>query len=389
VNEQVRVSVVVPVFNTVPYLPACLDSILTQSVRDIEVLCVDDGSTDGSLAVLHDRARRDPRVVVLEQRDGKTGPGSARNLAIDRARGEFVACIDSDDHIHPDMFRLMLAEADRDRTDVVICRIAKFSDSGAKEKFARDTYDRNIPPELDGTAFTWRDLDDVFSLRFASCNKLYRRDFLDRHGIRYAEGIFYEDMIFTFRSLLLAPRLRFVREDLYFNRRQREGATTFVQSDRVIGALTAMDQVEELLQSDEELRGLLQRFVAFKFTKLTEYLHKNDPEHMPPFYEALQRFAADPRLDDNPYLSEDDQQKREMLLSCELTRFLVWEIWDVKTKNARLRRERAALRARNRRLRSRKIFRIERKIRELQQRVKQRLRPAADEDPHGGPVPLS
>jgi glycosyltransferase involved in cell wall biosynthesis len=375
VNEQVRVSVVVPVYNTVQYLPACLDSILGQSVRDLEVLCVDDGSTDGSLELLQRYAERDPRVVVLEQHDGKTGPGSARNLAIDRARGEYVAFIDSDDYVHPDMLRLMLAEGSHDRTDVVICRIEKFSDSGVGEKFARDTYDRNIPAELDGTAFTWREIVDVFSLRFASCNKLYRRAFLDEHRIRYAEGIFYEDMIFTFRSLLLAERLRFVRQDLYFNRRQREGATTFVQSDRVIGALTAMDQVEELLESSDELRALLPRFVAFKFSKLTDYLHKNDSEHMPPFYAALQKFAADPRLDANPFVTEEEQQKREMLLSCELTRFLVWEIWDVKTKNARLRRERAALRARNRRLRSRKILRVERKIRSVQQRIVQRLRP--------------
>jgi glycosyltransferase involved in cell wall biosynthesis len=380
VNEPVSVSVVVPVYNTVEYLPECLDSILGQTLTDIEVLCIDDGSTDGSFELLGRYAERDPRVVVLRQLDGKTGPGSARNLAIDRARGEYVACIDSDDHVHPDMLRRMLDEARRDGTDVVICRIAKFSDSGVQEKFARDTYDKNIPPELDGTAFTWRDFDDVFSLRFASCNKLYRRAFLDERGVRYAEGIFYEDMIFTFRALLQAERLRFVREDLYFNRRQREGATTFVQSDRVIGALTAMDQVEELLRSDAELTPLLPRFVAFKFAKLTEYLHKNDDEHMPRFYAALQAFAADPRLDDNPFLTEEEQEKRQVLLECELTRFLVWEIWDVKTKNARLRRERAALRARNRRLRSRKIFRIERKLRSVQQRLTPGGRSGSDDD---------
>jgi hypothetical protein len=218
---------------------------------------------------------------------------------------------------------------------------------------------------LDGRSFTWRDLEDVFALRFASCNKLYRKAFLDGRGIRYADDRFYEDMVFTYRCLFEAERLRLVRRELYLNRRQREEATTYEQGSRAVDAVAALEELATFLRSDPALRPLGGRFAAFRFQRLRGYLHKNDAQHMPPFYEALQAVARDPALIENPYLGAEAEAARVDLLRMDLQEFLIRELWLARTSEAKFRRRWEQARVHNARLkgridRSRLLFREER-----------------------------
>ena len=111
------ISVILPVYNAAAYLPACLDSVLAQTHRDIEVIVVDDGSTDGSGDVCDDYACRDARVTVLHQPNG--GPSAARNRALEEARGEYVAFIDSDDVVHHRYLEVLLATLEQQHADIV------------------------------------------------------------------------------------------------------------------------------------------------------------------------------------------------------------------------------------------------------------------------------
>jgi hypothetical protein len=366
-DGHVDISIIVPVYNTEKYLVECLDSLAAQSFTRFEVLCVDDNSTDGSLELLRTYARRDQRFTVLQQEEGRAGPGSARNLALSRASGRYVAFVDSDDHVDPDFLRVLHDVAEPTGADIVMCTISKFSDEGSNEKYGDCTYDLHIPPELDDRAFTWRELEDPFRLRFIAWNKLYRRTFVEEHGIRFSEGIFFEDMLFTFRALFLAEHLRFVRRPLIQNRRQRQGATTYEQSDRMVGALTAFEQVELFLSSHAQFHDILPRFAAFRFGKMTEYLHRNDAAHMPQFWKALQDYAEEPVLDDNPHLSERQTQVREVIRTSDLFGFLAWEIWATKVRHAKVRRQRNRLKAQNELLRQRLEATRARLEQELQQ----------------------
>ena len=111
------ISVILPVYNAAAYLPACLDSVLAQSYRDIEVIVVDDGSTDGSGDVCDDYACRDARIIVLRQPNG--GPSAARNRALEEARGEYVAFIDSDDVVHHQYLEVLLTTLEQHQADIV------------------------------------------------------------------------------------------------------------------------------------------------------------------------------------------------------------------------------------------------------------------------------
>ena len=102
---QSVISVIIPVYNVEQYLPRCLDSVLSNTYRNLEIICVDDGSTDGSAAILQDYAKKDSRIVVITKENG--GVSSARNAGLDRMTGEFVTFIDSDDFVHPQYVELL------------------------------------------------------------------------------------------------------------------------------------------------------------------------------------------------------------------------------------------------------------------------------------------
>ena len=114
-----EISVIIPVFNTEQYLDRCLDSILGQDLEDLEVICVDDVSTDGSAALIQRRARKDSRLRYIRQ-EVNAGPGQARNRGIDAATGRYVYFLDSDDWIEPDLLSRMLRMADETGRDVII-----------------------------------------------------------------------------------------------------------------------------------------------------------------------------------------------------------------------------------------------------------------------------
>ena len=119
-----KVSVIIPVYNVAPYLRQKLDSVLGQTLRDIEVICVDDGSDDGCAKILEEYAQKDPRVCVLSQENA--GAGAARNLGLAHASGEFLSFLDSDDFFEPTMLEKMVALAQEDNDDFVVCQSAQF-----------------------------------------------------------------------------------------------------------------------------------------------------------------------------------------------------------------------------------------------------------------------
>lgn len=197
-----KVSVVIPVYNTERYLARCLESVLGQTERDLEIICVDDGSTDGSPEVLAQLARRDPRVRVLRQENKRQG--AARNAGLAVALGDYVMFVDSDDWIPPDAVAKFLAVAEASGAPVVA--------SGDYLK------DRRPEPSPQPARWTLKrsPLEDMIAdrkLRSTVCNKLYRREALAER--RFLEGIFYEDWPFLVDVFARIGGFALIAEPLY------------------------------------------------------------------------------------------------------------------------------------------------------------------------------
>lgn len=200
------ISVIIPVYNVEEYLPRCLDSILRQTYRELEIICVNDGSPDGCLSILESYAREDPRIKVIDQEN--QGVSAARNKGLKAAMGELIAFIDSDDWIHSRYFELLTDCLARTGADVVFCEAVKVYD------------DEKPEPPLTGAAFRQISLTEAFSLwtvRHCSTARLYRRECLCGRG--FAEEIsFGEDTMFNLDVLchITDPKLYYITEALYY-----------------------------------------------------------------------------------------------------------------------------------------------------------------------------
>ena len=197
------VSIVVPVYNTAEYLPACLDSILAQSFTDFELILVDDGSTDDSLRICEAYAFRDARIRVFHQQNA--GVSAARNLGVEQAQGDWLCYVDSDDVVLPAYLQDMLEAADAE--DCLV--MGNISDSRMKGLITSDVV-------LEGEAMVRYMLSHNILNLSGPVAKLYNRATLVRYGIRFPQDIHYgEDLLYFLQYLNHIGRVAFRQSELY------------------------------------------------------------------------------------------------------------------------------------------------------------------------------
>lgn len=198
------ISVIVPVYKAEAFIARCVDSILSQTLPEFEMILVDDGSPDGSGAICDEYARRDGRVRVIHRENG--GAAAARNTGLDFASGDWIAFIDSDDIAHPDYLRFLHEAVVNNHADVAACRYKSFSDEyeltcgEAFYKLSPDTPESYWVGDRTGATVPW--------------GKLYERSLFE--GVRFPEGRIGEDEFVTYKILFGCRKLVVVDSPLYF-----------------------------------------------------------------------------------------------------------------------------------------------------------------------------
>jgi glycosyltransferase involved in cell wall biosynthesis len=214
-----KISVIVPVYRTRPYLERCLRSIMAQTLRDIEIVCVDDASPDGSAELVARLAAEDPRIRLIRH-DRNRGLGPARNSGIEVARGEFIAGVDSDDHIAPDMMERLWQGGDGGVADIVACGVAMVKEDGSPNDDADGPGFELRPARhvaADGQSFATDGRTDIFSLLApAFYLKIWRRSLFMDTGIRFPDTTYAEDLGTTPRLVAVAREIRTIPGRPYF-----------------------------------------------------------------------------------------------------------------------------------------------------------------------------
>lgn len=211
-------SIIIPVYNCAAYLSEALDSALGQTLESIEVIVVDDGSTDSTPNILRHYTSQDARLQAYTTENH--GQGHARNLALERARGSFVLFLDADDTLDLQAADIAANRALQDDSDFVA-----FSYGWNK---GEGIYKLHEPePYFDQPTLTTRaDINTMLDCKaYFSVTRLYRREFLERHAIRYAEGYLYEDNPFILSTILNAERVSTINRDLYRVRTNQDSST--------------------------------------------------------------------------------------------------------------------------------------------------------------------
>lgn len=234
------VSVVVPVYDVERWLPQCLQSLADQTLDDLEVIVVNDGSPDGSQAIIDDFVERHPvRFTAYVKPNG--GLADARNFGLERARGDYVGFVDSDDFVHPDMFRALHAAATEQDADVVVSPPTYVYERGERpRRLARtDVFGRAVAdaPAILDVSRSW------------AWNKLYRRALWTSHGFRFPPGQWFEDSAVVYNVLLAANRVAAVDAPYYHYRRRRTGAISTTYDPRMLDVLASCRSMVDYFRS--------------------------------------------------------------------------------------------------------------------------------------------
>lgn len=237
------VSVIVPVYNVAPYLREALDSVVNQTYKDLEIIIVDDGSTDGSADICEEYADSDARIKLIKQPN--KGLSGARNTGLEIATGDLVAFVDSDDSISPLFVELLVSAMISSDSPIGVCRCSIIYASGSMNGVAASSVFPTISKGVYERADALRLLvEETMSVNV--CNKLFRRELFS--DVRFAEGHVYEDAYPCFKLFDKAERVVLVDESLYNYRRRPDSITASVSMDNINDCLLAHNCVSDLIR---------------------------------------------------------------------------------------------------------------------------------------------
>lgn len=266
-----KVSVIIPMYKVEDYLRECLDSVVNQTLKDIEVLCVDDGSPDRSAEIAAEYVEKYSNFKLICKENG--GLSSARNAGLDIATGEYVVFLDSDDYIDVNMLKSLYQTASEDCIDVVYFNTAlvyENKEAREKHKDLEEYYSRtnDYSGVCTGQTMFARMRKDRKYLP-SVCLQIYRRDFLNEHHFRFYPGILHEDNLFTFQCIMTAQKVNYQPDQFYFRRVHDDSITTSSKTIRhVEGYIVSYYEALSFLhgiQLQEDAASLIGDFLYYSF----------------------------------------------------------------------------------------------------------------------------
>lgn len=276
--EKIKVSVIVPVYNVAAYLPQCLDSIINQTLRDIEIICVDDGSTDESAEILKEYEKKDKRIRAFYRENH--GAGAARNYGLQQARGKYLSFLDSDDFFDEIMLEKAYKKAEECMADMVVFRSDQYmSDKGEYKPALWTVRMRDIPPYM---PFNHRQMtDNIFKVFVGwAWDKLFLKSFVDKHHLFFQEQRTSNDLLFVFSAVATAKKIAVIDEVLAHQRRDAKDSLSKTREkswDCFYNALTALrDRLKMENMYDEVERDYINyalHFTLWNLNSLAEPTH--------------------------------------------------------------------------------------------------------------------
>ncbi|MDR2794491.1 MAG: glycosyltransferase, partial [Holosporaceae bacterium] len=199
-KTEIKVSIIVPIYNVEEFLEKCLDTIVNQTLREIEIICVNDGSLDGSSEILSRYVGKYPQIIVINQEN--LGPSMARNNGMAIARGEYIGFVDSDDWIELNYFEELFRAAQKYDADIACCNFFRVYPRRKARAVMKII-------EREGVHKTTRDKFNVTDTPKSNYvfNKIYRRSMLEENKIQFKPGVYFEDIIFTPQVVFLAKKI--------------------------------------------------------------------------------------------------------------------------------------------------------------------------------------
>ena len=310
---MIKISVLIPIYNVEKYLYQCLDSVVNQTLKDIEIICINDGSTDSSLQIINEYAARDRRIKVINKEN--TGYGHSMNQGLKLAQGEYIGIVESDDFADLNMFKTLYETAKKFEAEIV------------KSNFFRQIGKYNIFTEIFDKYFTQcfspiNQNSDIFIPRASIWSAIYKREFLLKNYIFFNEtpGASYQDVAFSFKALACAGRV-FLIKDAFLHYRIDNPNSSVKSKQKIYCIFDEFDEIEKFLKQRKDLFDI-GKFImsSLKYRHcLNNYMRIDDSFK----FEFIKRMIEEFKSDDSAgylnknYWQEDRWQELQLLLNDE------------------------------------------------------------------------
>ena len=278
-----EISVIIPVYDVEKYLKECLDSVVNQTFNDIEIICINDGSTDNSLKILNSYAKTDKRMKVIS-RENK-GVGNARNTGLNVAKGKYIYFMDSDDFLELDALNELYNLIKEKSCDLIIFKTHVFIHETGEYINA----DYHLMPELTATladkSFNYSEyLKDLIDVDVTVYTKFFKREAVS--DIRFVEELIFEDNLFTMELIFNTQSIYFHDKQLY-HRRIRENSLMTCKSEKYINNLEILNMLEELFKEKGYYKEYKEILFARKYGVLKYRLNLIDEKYKEEFFNRI------------------------------------------------------------------------------------------------------
>ncbi len=246
-----KVSVIIPVYNVEKYLRECLDSVINQTLADIEIIVVDDGSPDNCPQICDEYALKDNRIKVIHKENG--GYGSAMNVGLDNATGDYIGILEPDDFVKNTMFEDLYSLADKNNLDMVKSDFYYYTTSNKSARQAGLIKKKNENKVLSAK-------DDIFMLKLPPSiwSAIYKRSFLNKNNIRFLEtaGASFQDTSFAFKTLATAKRLMFTSKPYVYYRQDNENSSIH-SKDKVYNICYEWEEITKYINKRPKIKEVV------------------------------------------------------------------------------------------------------------------------------------
>ena len=339
---MVKVSIIVPVYNTGKYLKECLDSLVNQTFTDTEIICINDGSTDDSLEILEQYNEKYSNVSIHSQEN--SGLSISRNNGMKYSNGEYIYFMDSDDYLELTAIEELHDIASKNDLDFVIFKLINFSDE-TKEKYTGEYYEMPFLRKWDGKVFNLHDIGKkAVHMAASTPGKFFKRDFIK--DMEFPQNLIYEDNVFFAEAMMKADRVSFYDKHLY-NRRIRENSITTQKADlKSADTIKIMNRIMELAKEygiyEEYKYALWDKKIktsCLRFSKVGDEYKKEFYQLLREDYSNLEEEYVENKI--YKQISEKSKYYYETALNTEEYDIfeLNMKLFDAKDENKRLRKK--------------------------------------------------
>ena len=256
--DNPKISIIVPVYNTANYLEECLDSLINQSLEEIEIICIDDKSEDDSPKILEKYASSDKRIKLLYNKEN-TGQAIARNIALKSVKGEYVTFMDSDDKIDLNAYEKVLNFSEKNNLDMVLFNVVRFDKKGIIG--GSELHEKSIQ-KLNSKTNILENNEFVYDT--SPCNKLIKTSLIEENNIEFIDRL-YEDLLFSMELFTSTDSVGVLPDVKYYWRRRRDKSNKSTTQNRtnkknIADRIFIINKIEELFKSNEKYNSLLDSY---------------------------------------------------------------------------------------------------------------------------------